>query len=144
MDSYGPMGVMIINSTLSQMFNVNSGAFDELSSTLSMLISMKTQDISNPDFTFWKNADSSSVSPAAFLDFVVQPFVATLLIGQDLNMGERDAEEIRIASKEFGLKFNCNTDDGRMDDITMKCARSGFKEKVHFFIIYKLDALTFV
>ena len=65
-----------------------------------------------------------------FLDFVVQPFVATLLINQDLKVGEREAEETRIQSKKYGLKYNFNTDDGRMDDITMQNAVLGFKFKV--------------
>jgi hypothetical protein len=129
---YGPMGVMIINSTLGRMFNHGSGPFDELGSTLVTLTSLKTKDVSHPEFMFWKSADASSVSPKDFLDFVVQPFVATLLISQDLKVGEKEAEETRIMSKQFGLKFNSNTDDGRMDDITMKNAMLGSKEKVRF------------
>ena len=134
-DSYGPMGVMIINSSLAQMFSHGSGAFDELGSTLATLISLKTVDASHPEFIFWKSADASSVSPKDFLDFVVQPFVATLLISQDLNVGETEAEETRITSKQYGLKFNFNTDDGRIDDITMKSAMLAFKEKVHFILL---------
>jgi hypothetical protein len=129
-DSYGPMGVMVINSTLDQMFNHGSDAFDELGSTLATLTSSKTKDISHPEFIFWKGADASSVSRKDFLDFVVQPFVATLLISQDLKVGEREAEETRIQSKKYGLKYNFNTDDGRMDDITMQNAVLGFKFKV--------------
>jgi hypothetical protein len=128
-ESYGPMGVMIINSTLGQMFNHGSGALDELGSTFATLIPSKT-DVSHPEFMFWKGADASSVSLKDFLDFVVQPFVATLLISQDLKVGEKEAEETRISSKQYGLQFNFNTDDGRVDDITMKNTMLGFKEKV--------------
>ena len=134
MESYGPMGVMIINSTLGRMFNQESGAFDDLGSTLATLTLLKTKDVSQPEFSFWKGADASSVSPKDFLDFVVQPFVATLLISQDLKVGEKEAEETRITSKQYGLKFNFNTEDGRMDDITMKNARLGFRDKVHFIL----------
>ena len=130
--SYGPMGVMIINSTLDQMFNHGSDAFDELGSTLATLTSLKTKDVSHPEFMFWKGADASSVSCKDFLTFVVQPFVATLLISQDLNVGEREAEETRIQSKKYGLEYNFNTDDGRMDDITVKSAMLGLKDKVLF------------
>lgn len=132
MESYGPMGVMIINSTLGRMFDHGSGAFDELGSTLATLISLKPKEVSHPEFMFWKNADASSVSPKDFLGFVVQPFVATLLISQDLKVGEKEAEETRIASKQYGLKYNFNTDDGRMDDITMKNAMLSSKERVSF------------
>ena len=131
MESYGPMGVMIINSTLVRMFNQESGAFDELSSTLVTLISSKSHDVSHPEFMFWKNADASSVPFKDFINFVVQPFVATLLISKDLNIDEKKAEETRITSKQYGYKFNFNTDDGRMDDITMKNATLSSKEKVH-------------
>ena len=134
MKSYGPMGVMIINSTLGRMFDYRSGAFDELGSTLVTLISLKSKDISHPESLFWKNTDASSVSPKDFLDFIVQPFVASLLISQDLKVGEKEAEETRIASKQYGLKYNFNTDDGRMDDITMKNAMIGSKERVSFIL----------
>jgi RTC4-like domain len=147
-ESYGPMGVMIINSTLGRMFNHGSGAFDELGSTLATLTSLKTTDVSesDPEFMFWESVDASSVSPKDFLDYVVQPFVATLLISQDLKVGEKEAEETRITSKQYGITFNSNTDDGRMDDITMKNMMLGRKEnlKVHFilFTVSWMDELT--
>jgi hypothetical protein len=124
------MGVMIINSTLGRMFNLGSGALDELGSTLATLISSKTQDVSHPEFMFWNNADAFSVSLKDFLDFVVQPFVATLLISEDLKVDEKEAEKIRIASKQYGCMFNFDTDDGRMDDIAMKNVILGSKERV--------------
>lgn len=46
-----------------------------------------------------------------FLDYVVLPFVATLLISQGLKVGEKEAEETRIARKSYGFKFNCDADD---------------------------------
>jgi hypothetical protein len=138
------MGVMIINSTLGRMFIPGSNIFDELASTLATLISSKTHDVSHPDFMFWKNADASSVPHKDFLDFVVQPFVATLLISKDLNIDEKEAEETRISSKQYGFKFNFNTDDGRMDDITMKNVMLGSKERVRLFcILFLLIELTF-
>lgn len=78
--------------------------------------------------------DASWVSLKDFLDYVVLPFVATLLISQDLKVGEKETEETQIASKSYGFKFNCDADDGRMDDITMKNAMLGFKEKVRFIL----------
>ena len=128
------MGVMIINSTLGQMFNHGSGAFDDLGSTLVTLTSLKTKDVSHPEFMFWKSVDASSISLKDFLDFVVQPFIATLLISQDLKVSKKDAEETRIMSKQYGFTFNFNTDDGQINDITMKNAMLGFKEKVCFIL----------
>src|ERR1700678_226998 len=131
------MGVMVINSTIGRMFNQVSGVIDELGSTLTTLSSLITQNVSHADFFIWESADASSVSPKDFLDFVVLPFVATLLISQDLKVGEKEAEDSRIKSKQYGLNFNFNTDDGRIDDITMKNAilgggTLGLKDKVHF------------
>jgi len=56
-----------------------------------------------------------------------------LLIGQDLKLGEKEAEEIHIISKKYGLKFNFETDDGQIDDIVIKNVASGSKEKVRFY-----------
>jgi len=64
---------------------------------------LKTDDKSHPNFTFWEGANASLVSLKDFLDFVVQPFIAMLLIGQDLKLGEKEAEETRIISKKYGL-----------------------------------------
>ena len=129
------MGVMIINSTLAQMYENVSSVSDDLASTLVTVISSKINDNSDSDITFWENADESSLSLKDFLDFVAQPFVANLLISKDLDVDEKVAEETRLQSKKYGLSFNFNTDDGRMDDITMKNASLGFKEKVIFFLL---------
>ena len=127
------MGVMIINSTLARMYENVSSVSDDLASTLVTVISSKINDNSDSDITFWENADESSLSLKDFLDFVAQPFVANLLTSKDLDVDEKVAEETRLQSKKYGLSFNFNTDDGRMDDITMKNASLGFKEKVIFF-----------
>lgn len=129
------MGVMIINSTLARMYENVSSVSDDLASTLVTVISSKINDNSDSDITFWENADESSLSLKDFLDFVAQPFVANLLISKDLDVDEKVAEETRLQSKKYGLSFNFNTDDGRMDDITMKNASLGFKEKVIFFLL---------
>ena len=129
------MGVMIINSTLARMYENVSSVSDDLASTLVTVISSKINDNSDSDITFWENADESSLSLKDFLDFVAQPFVANLLISKDLDVDEKVAEETRLQSKKYGLSFNFNTDDGRMDDITMKNASLGFKEKVIFFFL---------
>lgn len=129
------MGVMIINSTLARMYENVSSVSDDLASTLVTVISSKINDNSDSDITFWENADESSLSLKDFLDFVAQPFVANLLISKDLDVDEKVAEETRLQSKKYSLSFNFNTDDGRMDDITMKNASLGFKEKVIFFLL---------
>jgi hypothetical protein len=126
------MGMMIINSTLGRMFNLGSAVYEDLGSTLVTLILSKTKDVLHPEFMFWKDTDALSVPPNDFLDYIVQPFVAKLLISQDLKVGEKEAEETRIRSKKYGLNFTYNTDDGRMDDITMMNARLGFKDKVYY------------
>ena len=87
------MGVMIINSAVSQMFDNRSSMSEDLGSTLETLMSLKTDNKLHPDFTFWEGVNVSSVSLKDFLDFVVQPFVAMLLIVQDLKLGEKEAEE---------------------------------------------------
>jgi len=112
---------------------------EDLGSTLKTLTSLKTNDKSHPDFTFWEGENASSVSLKDFLDFVVQPFVGMLLIGQDLKLDEKETEETCIISKKYGLKFNFETDDGRIDDITIKNVASGSKEKVRFYFSLEVE-----
>ena len=119
------MGVAIINSTLNLIFKDRSMAAAELRSTLEDLVTFKSDNAkTDNDQAFWKGAGASSISLNDFLDFVVQPFVTILLIKEDLGITETDAEEIRIMSRRYGLKFNSETDDGRVDEITMENATS--------------------
>jgi hypothetical protein len=39
---------------------------------------------------------------------------------EDLGITDAEAEETRIMSRRYGLKFNFETDDGLVDDITME------------------------
>ena len=118
------MGVAVINSTLSLIFKDRSAAAEELWSTFDGLVIFKTDNAkSHNDQAFWEGAGGSSIALNDFLDFVVQPHVATLLIMEDLRMTEKEAEETRIISKKYGLKFNFEIDDGRVDEITMENAR---------------------
>jgi uncharacterized integral membrane protein len=123
--SYGPMGVAIINSTIDLIFSDRSAAAAKLESTLEGLIVFKIDNERAANLNFWKGANSLSIALTDFLVFVVQPLVATLLISEDLGISESEAEETRVASKKYGLKFNFETDDGRVDDITMDNAMLG-------------------
>jgi hypothetical protein len=118
--SYGPMGVAIINSTLALIFKDRSTAALNLKTMFEDLVEFKiTNAKTENDRAFWKGADSSSLTLNDFLDFVVQPFVANLLIMKDLDVTETKAEEIRTTSRKYGLRYNFETDDGRVDKISM-------------------------
>ena len=115
------MGITIINSTLSLMFKDRSTAAAELGSTLDSLVLFKLENAESHDNqAFWKGANANSITLNDFLDFVVQPYVAILLIKEDLGITEMEAEATRIKSRRYGIKFNYQTDDGRVDEITME------------------------
>lgn len=117
------MGVAIINSTLGLIFKDRSTATAELGSTLeNLVIFRRGNEKSGDDQTFWKGAGASSITLNDFLDFVLQPFVAMLLIMEDLEITETEAEETRVLSRRYGLRFNFETDDGRVDEITLENA----------------------
>jgi hypothetical protein len=130
------MGVAIINSSLDLIFPDKSAAAAKLEKTLEGLIVYKTDNETGANLNFWKGANSLSIALPDFLVFVVQPLVATLLISDDLQISESEAEETRVASKKYGLKFNFETDDGRVDDITMENAMLFGKLKVHFIYLH--------
>lgn len=114
------MGVAIINSTLGLLFKDRSRAAAKLKETLEGLAVFNNDNATSPeDRAFWKCADGSSIALNDFLDYVVQPYVANYLIMEDLEVSEMKADEIRTASRKYGLKFNFETDDGRVDNITM-------------------------
>jgi len=115
------MGVAIINYTLNLIFVDRLAAVEALSSTLNSLISFRTDNKTPDDLPFWKSTSASSITlNNFFLNFVIQPFVATLLISDDLGITKMEAEKTHVTSRKYGLKFNFETDDSRVDDITMK------------------------
>lgn len=119
------MGVAIINSTLGLIFKDRSMVAEDLCSTLEDLVIFRRENAkSHDDQAFWKGAGASSIALNDFMDFVVQPYVAILLIMEDLGITETEAEATRIMSRKYGLKFNFETDDGRVDEITMGNAMS--------------------
>jgi hypothetical protein len=124
------MGVAIINSTLRRIFKDSSTAALTLRSTLDRFIIFKTDNAkTEDDQAFWKGADGFSIILNDFLDYVLQPHVANLLIMDDLKIMDTEAEETRCMSKKYGLKFNFETDDGRVDEITMANASANLTEK---------------
>ena len=114
------MGVTIINSTLNLIFVDRLAAVEALSSMLNSLISFRTDNKTPDDLHFWKSTSTSSITLNNFLDFVIQPFVATLLISDDLRITKMEAEKTHVTSRKYGLKFNFETDDSQVDNITMK------------------------
>jgi hypothetical protein len=119
------MGVAVINSALGLIFKDRRMEAEKLRVTLETLVLFKASNAkSENDRAFWKGAGGTSINFNDFLDYVLQPFVAILLITEDLGLTESEAENTRSMSRRYGLKFNFETDDGRVDEITMGMAMS--------------------
>lgn len=73
---------------------------------------------------FWEGVDpaftTSPIQLRDFLDYVLLPEIATLLIAEDLHVSKAEAYGIWVRSKAFGNAFNGNIDDGTIDDINNK------------------------
>ena len=95
------------------MFQDKSLATAQLQETLENLVVFKQDNAkSNDEIAFWKGAGASLIKLNDFLDYVIQPSVAILLIREDLRITITDAENIHTTSRRYGLKFNFETDDG--------------------------------
>lgn len=81
---------------------------------------------------FWEGVDSDfSTSPIGlreFIDYILLPEMATLLISEDLHVSKTEAYGIWSRSKDYGNAFNGNIDDGTIDDINNK----NIKDQVTF------------
>ena len=54
-----------------------------------------------------------------FLIYIVVPETAVLLIAKELSVTRAHANNIQLESKEYSKAFYSETDDGRIDDITI-------------------------
>jgi len=121
MFSYGPMGVSVIVSTLQQMFSNNPDSQEELDSTLDCLITTVLQD-ENREGKLWDDAAPGMCSMPFkyFIDYVLLPHAAMILIQADLGVNEVDAAKAYRSSQEYGNTFFDDVDDQMIDDIAQK------------------------
>lgn len=135
--SYGPKGEYLILATLDRMYKdtVSTTTMIQLAITLKDVFQNETVD-SEPGESFhcfWEGINSEfTTSPIRlrdFLDFILLPEVATLLIAQDLQVSKAEAYGIWARSKDFGNAFHGNVDDGTIDDIN----NTNIKGQVFFY-----------
>jgi RTC4-like domain len=133
--SYGPKGEFIILATLDRIFKDTISTSLHLTMTLKDVFQNETVD-SEPGESyhcFWEGVDSEfTTSPIRFRDFVdyiLLPEAATLLIAQDLDVSKAEAYGIWARSKDYGNAFHGNVDDGTIDDINIK----NIKDQVVFY-----------
>jgi hypothetical protein len=114
------MGESVILSTLYRLFPDGSADMDELASTLHSLYENETAEDGDVFQRFWKTMKTGCcpITLRDFLIYLVVPETAVLLIAADLGVSHANANRIRIESKEFGMAFYSNVDEGRIDDIT--------------------------
>ena len=103
------MGEFIIQSTLTLIFNDDDDDFDaQLLSTLQFILKLATQQ------------DAQTMPPMAFIDFVdfiLVPHTAALLIAEDMEDEPEGARETWHLSKAYGLAINGNMEDDVLDEL---------------------------
>ena len=68
---------------------------------------------------FWKSTNSRLVSLTSFIEYVVTPHIANLLIQEDLQISESAADAHRLRSKDVGDAFQCsNENDEELDVVS--------------------------
>jgi hypothetical protein len=89
----------------------------ELQAALSELIE-NHQDTTIAFAGFWELADGRSVSLTCFIEFVVTPHIANLLIQEDLQTTEDSANANRLRSKDIGDAFQyANENDDSENEV---------------------------
>ena len=103
------MGEFIIRSTLTLIFNDDDDDFDaQLLSTLQFILKSATRQ------------DAQTMPPMAFIDFVdfiLVPHTAALLIAEDMEDEPEGARETWRLSKAYGLAINGNMEDDILDEL---------------------------
>lgn len=103
------MGEFIIRSTLTLIFNDDDDDFDaQLLSTLQFILKSATRQ------------DAQTMPPMAFIDFVdfiLVPHTAALLIAEDMEDEPEGARETWRLSKAYGLAINGNMEDDVLDEL---------------------------
>ena len=73
---------------------------------------------------FWEGVDSefttSPIHLRDFIDYILLPEVATLLIAEDHQVSKAEAYGTWARSKDYGHAFHGNVDDGTIDNINIK------------------------
>jgi len=118
LSSYGPMGRTVIVSTVTYGLNFLSQE-QKFHQTLREYISAKLMDPKTQSPNYWISL--SSTAPLALtqlFECVFAPYIAELLIAQDLRLDLRQALVIRERSKLYReVVIDANTDDGLLDEI---------------------------
>ncbi|KAJ7911781.1 hypothetical protein B0H13DRAFT_1875513 [Mycena leptocephala] len=112
---YGPKGEFLINSTLIRLLSADDGdalgnsLFDNIHATI-----LADENLFDP-----YNETSNLIELKDFIAFILTPFVAALLIAQDMDIPVDQAHDIRDNSNEFGDVMQPDEDGegGVLDDL---------------------------
>jgi hypothetical protein len=102
------MGEYLIRSTLMAIFHDDDECDSQLLSTLQFILKSA------------HGQDAQSMPPMAFIDFVdfiLVPHTATLLIAEDMEDDPEGARKTWHFSKSYGLAINGNIEDDILDDL---------------------------
>ena len=114
--SYGPAGEEVILATLQHhIFLPSSDAQNVLVETMTDVL--RAEDSSD---AFWKGFQPASFSLQDFIFYIAASHVANLLISDDHQISESEAEVIRLESAEYGRHLHEAND--AVDDLVMKIA----------------------
>ena len=72
---------------------------------------------------FWDCANGLSVSLTNFIEFVVTPHIANLLIQDDLQITEDSANGHRLRSKDIGDAFQYSNQNDDENEVSTVCYR---------------------
>lgn len=125
--SYGPMGFSVISSTLFRMFSRIEDA-EELASTLLDPNTTFTSTADDKAFLDQTESASQLLTLHDFITSILVPYGTNLLIRKDLDVSETTARTVRFDSKNYGIYFHSETDDGHLDDILRKNLKAVLKE----------------
>jgi len=73
---------------------------------------------------FWDYSHETNLPYLDFVEYIATPYVANLLIADDLNVSVLIADETRLASKDYGMMYHSDDSD-EIDNIMMDIANPG-------------------
>ena len=106
--SYGPSGVEIITNMIWKLINNRQTVTNTLQETICNLVGPDSEirPLETAFDGFWNNAIGASLSLIQFIKYIAVPHTTNLLIADDMNENDENADMVCQQSKEFGKCFN--------------------------------------
>ena len=113
--SLGPQGERLISSTICQVLSPSREQHERrLSRTINKMISAHPEEYDSPPETM---RPAQVLSIWDFIQFILVPHVATLLIADDMDIRYGQAVDMKDRSNDFGDMFNWDVDDPELVDL---------------------------